>query len=69
MQEHFTFLHTKMDRYKIYMDIMTGEILSSISVATMELIFFGQFGHPVGGERLCKGNNRHFSPLQVSLLL
>ena len=42
-----------------YVDILTGENLSSIEVANMNLIYL--FVHPVEGEGWCKGGGWRYS--------
>ena len=53
----------------IYVDIMTGEKLSSIQLANMELVHWSvrSSNRRGGRQRGWKGGNRYFSPLQVSL--
>ena len=62
---YHTYVHfTK--RYRIYVDIMTREKMSSILIPNMDIIYPDQFVHLVGGERWGKGD-LYFSQLQFSL--
>ncbi len=57
-----------MNGYRIYVVILTGENLSSIQLANMDLIFC-QFVHPVGGERMMLDGGIVILPrLSVTLL-
>ena len=53
----------KNNRYRIYVDIMTGENLSSIMVANIDSTY-GSVGFPLGG---MDGEDHYFSQLQDSL--
>ena len=53
----------KNNRYRIYVDIMTGEKLLSIMVANIESTY-GSVGFPLGG---VDSEDHHFSKLHISL--